>query len=54
MNDDLMDRAKVGEEIEKKLKANNMGWKEASNTAETYTRRHSRRKAQEASLAMQK
>lgn len=49
----LMDENKTPEEVEKKTRAYLMGWKETSDTAEVYTRRHTRRKAQEASLAMQ-
>lgn len=48
-----MDRRNVGEETEKKTRAYLMGWSETSGTAATYTRRHVRHKANEASLVMQ-
>ena len=48
-----MDANAVGEEAEKKARSYLMGWSETSGTAATYTRRHIRKKAQEASLAMQ-
>jgi integrase len=48
-----MDKRNVGEETEKKTRSYLMGWSETSGTAATYTRRHIRRKAQEASLVMQ-
>lgn len=48
-----MDANKVGEDAEKKARSYLMGWSETSGTAATYTRRHIRKKAQEASLAMQ-
>lgn len=48
-----MDRRNVGEETEKKTRSYLMGWSETSATAVTYTRRHVRQKAKEASLAMQ-
>lgn len=48
-----MDKQNVGEETEKKSRSYLMGWSETSGTAATYTRRHVRKKAQEASLAMQ-
>jgi integrase len=49
-----MDKAKVSEETEKKMRSRLMGWSETSGTAATYTRRHVQRKAREASLALQK
>jgi integrase len=48
-----MDKRGVGEETEKKTRSYLMGWSETSGTAATYTRRHVRKKAQEASLKMQ-
>ena len=48
-----MDNSNVGEEVEKKLRSDQMGWEETSSTADVYTRRHTRRKAQKATLAMQ-
>lgn len=49
-----MDKNKVGEEQEKKARSYLMGWSETSGTAATYTRRHIRKKAQAASLELQK
>lgn len=49
-----MDKNKVGEDAEKKARSYLMGWSETSGTAATYTRRHIRKKAQAASLQMQK
>ncbi len=48
-----MDQRKTPEESEKKLRSYLMGWSETSGTAATYTRRHTRKKAQEVSLQMQ-
>ncbi len=48
-----MDANKVGEEAEKKARSYLMGWSETSGTAATYTRRHIRKKAREASLQLQ-
>ena len=48
-----MDKRNVGDETEKKTRSYLMGWSETSGTAATYTRRHVRQKAKEASLAMQ-
>lgn len=50
---EYMDESNIGEEMEKKLRAQQMGWKETSSSADAYTRRHTRKKAQEASLNMQ-
>jgi integrase len=50
---DVMDQQKVSEETEKKLRARLMGWSETSATAAAYTRRHTARRAKEASLALQ-
>lgn len=49
-----MDRNNVASEIEKKTRSYLMGWSEHSDTAVTYTRRHVRAKAQEASLNLQR
>ncbi|MBC7786192.1 MAG: site-specific integrase [Methylophilaceae bacterium] len=49
-----MDKNRVGEEQEKKARSYLMGWSETSGTAATYTRRHIRKKAQAASLQLQK
>lgn len=48
-----MDKRGVSEETEKKTRSYLMGWSETSGSAATYTRRHVRKKAQEASLSMQ-
>lgn len=48
-----MDKRRTPEESEKKLRSYLMGWSETSGTAATYTRRHTRKKAQEVSLKMQ-
>lgn len=48
-----MDKRGVSEETEKKTRSYLMGWSETSGSAATYTRRHVRKKAQEASLRMQ-
>lgn len=48
-----MDKRQTSEESEKKMRSYLMGWSETSGTAATYTRRHTRKKAQEASLRMQ-
>jgi integrase len=48
-----MDKRGVAEETEKKTRSYLMGWSETSGTAAIYTRRHVRKKAQEASLEMQ-
>ena len=48
-----MDERKTSEESEKKLRSYLMGWSETSGTAATYTRRHTRKRAQEVSLGMQ-
>jgi len=50
---DVMDTRKVSEETEKKMRAKLMGWSETSGTAAMYTRRHTARKAREASLDLQ-
>jgi integrase len=50
---ETMDKRQVAEESEKKMRSYLMGWSETSGTAAIYTRRHIRKRAQEASLAMQ-
>src|SRR5581483_1273891 len=51
---EIMDRHRVSEETEKKVRSRLMGWSETSDTAVTYTRRHIQSKAREASLQLQK
>lgn len=48
-----MDKNGVGEAREKKLRSYLMGWSETSDSAATYTKRHIRKKAKEASLSLQ-
>lgn len=48
-----MDEQRVPEETEKRVRSYLMGWSDVSKSAATYTRRHIKRKAAEASLAMQ-
>jgi integrase len=50
---DEMEKQRVPEETEKKTRSYLMGWSETSGMAATYTRRYIRKKAQQASLAMQ-
>ncbi len=50
---EVMDKQQTPEESEKKLRSYLMGWSETSGTAAIYTRRHTRKKAQKVSLAMQ-
>jgi integrase len=50
---ELMDEQKVSPQEEEKTRSFKMGWKEGSGTAATYTRRHTEKKAREASLALQ-
>lgn len=50
---ELMDQDDVPAAREEKLRSFAMGWKEGSGTAATYTRRHTERKAKEASLKLQ-
>jgi integrase len=50
---DLMDERQVSEETEKKMRSRLMGWSPTSGTAAVYTRRHTKKKADEASLALQ-
>jgi integrase len=51
---ELMDREGISEERERKMRSVLMGWSPTSGSAATYTRRHVERKANEASLIMQK
>lgn len=48
-----MDSGETPEDTEKKMRSYLMGWSETSGAAATYTRRHVRRRAGEASVAMQ-
>jgi integrase len=50
---ELMDNSKASEAAEEKQRSYVMGWKEGSGTAATYTRRHTEKKAREASLKLQ-
>jgi integrase len=50
---EVMDKQQTPEESEKKLRSYLMGWSETSGTAAIYTRRHTRKKAQKVSLALQ-
>jgi integrase len=56
-NNDLfskkMDAKKIPEHLEEKLRSQLMGWSPNSKTASTYTKRHVREQASEASLSMQ-
>jgi integrase len=54
MFSEIMDQRKVRTEDEEKQRSYLMGWRDGSSSATTYTRRHTRRRAQEASLAMQR
>lgn len=50
---ELMDRLGIHGDEEQKIRSQQMGWSDRSQMAVTYTRRHVRRKANEASLALQ-
>lgn len=50
---ELMDERGIAPEEEEKLRKQQMGWSDRSKMPATYTRRHVRRKANEASLALQ-
>lgn len=50
---EFMDKSGVSPEEEEKMRKQQMGWSDSSKMAATYTRRHTRRKTNEASLAMQ-
>ena len=49
---ELMDENNIPEESEKSMRNNLMGWNPTSNTAETYTKRHIRKKADDIILKM--
>lgn len=51
---ELMDENQVRPADEEKMRSYTMGWREGSGTAATYTRRHTQKKAREASLKLQK
>jgi len=51
---DQVDAQRIAPEVEQKIRSRLMGWSETSGTAAIYTRRHVRRKSNEALLAMQK
>ena len=50
---ELMDETQVRSADEEKMRSYMMGWREGSGTAATYTRRHTEKKAREASLKLQ-
>lgn len=50
---EFADRTRMSPEEEEKIRKQQMGWSDRSNMAAVYTRRHTRRKTNEASLAMQ-
>ncbi|EJM8830235.1 site-specific integrase, partial [Pseudomonas aeruginosa] len=50
---DVMDKLKVSEAEEERMRSFLMGWAPTSKTSASYTRRHIRLKAQQVSLAMQ-
>ncbi len=50
---EFMDKTGISSEDETRMRRQQMGWSEASVMAATYTRRHTRRKTNEASLRMQ-
>lgn len=50
---ELMNLSAVRAPVEEKMRSYLMGWREGSGTAATYTRRHTERKAHEASLKLQ-
>jgi integrase len=49
----MVDEQEIPEEMEKKMRSRLMGWSETSQTAATYTRRHTQEKARKASLDLQ-
>jgi integrase len=49
----MMERQEISAEMEKKMRSRLMGWSETSQTAATYTRRHTQEKARKASLDLQ-
>jgi integrase len=50
---ELMDEIQVRPADEEKMRSYTMGWREGSGTAATYTKRHTQKKAREASLKLQ-
>lgn len=50
---EFADKTRISPEEEEKLRKQQMGWSDSSSMAAVYTRRHTRRKANKASLAMQ-
>lgn len=50
---EVMDRGSVPEEREIQMRSRLMGWSETSGTAATYTRRHTKKKADKASIELQ-
>lgn len=50
---EFADKSRIAPEEEQKIRKQQMGWSDRSNMAVVYTRRHTRRKTNEASLAMQ-
>lgn len=50
---EVMDKNRVSEDTERKIRARLMGWSETSKTAAIYTRRHTHKRAREASLELQ-
>lgn len=50
---ELMDETQVRPADEEKMRSYTMGWREGSGTAATYTKRHTKKKAREASLKLQ-
>jgi integrase len=51
---EMMERSATSASKEEKLRSYVMGWKEGSGTAAVYTKRHTRKKAREASLQLQR
>jgi integrase len=51
---ELMDRERIPEDREQKMRSRFMGWSDTSKTAATYTKRHVQNKAREASLQLQR
>ena len=51
---DLMDERRVERELEKKMRAYQMGWSETSTMPAIYLRRHTRKRAEEFSLELQR
>jgi integrase len=51
---ELMDKNRVSEDTERKMRSRLMGWSETSKSATTYTRRHVNSRSREASLQLQR